>query len=85
MCTTSYSNKNGCPGVHMDIDSSGGDNGAEVITCENPTNFSYLMFVHAHGVVSSLASSGVRLALYSITKQMAAFNVPTIDPTGASR
>ena len=47
MCTISQNNKHGCPGLHMEIESTGDDTGAEVITCDhkNPGSFYYLIFV----------------------------------------
>ena len=83
MCTTSYNNKQGCPGLHMDMEILGGeDNGAEVITWDNPGNFYYLLFVHdfSNDPIHYLNSSGVRVSLYSITGQVTRFTVPTVDP-----
>ena len=89
MCTTSHSHQHGCPGLHMDIgDLGGGAHGAEVITCDNPGNFYYLIFVHESTRVThsnSLTGSGVRIALYGITGQVVRFDTLPIDPHGHSR
>ena len=92
MCTISFNNKNGCPGLFMDMDSLSGDSGAEVITCSEPSNFVYLMYVQVSDpfkkrtlVKLSLASSGVRMAIYHIAGDVARFNVPDSDPNGNSR
>ena len=92
MCTISFNNKNGCPGLFMNMDSFSGDSGAEVITCSNPSNYVYLMYVKVSDLLKtrtlnklSLASSGVRMALYHVSGEVARFNVPDYDPNGDSR
>ena len=81
MCTINYKNKKGCPGLIMDMDSSEGDNAAEVITCDHPSNFFYLIFVHNHDHdhVNLLVRSGVYMALFGNSKQVEHFHCPTID------
>ena len=89
MCTTKYSNKHGCPGLHMDVDVlGGGDSGAETITWQDPGNFYYLMFVHdySNDHVHSLTQSGAHVALYGNSQdQVTRFKVPADEATGHGR
>ena len=78
----------GCRGLHMNIQTSGGGGaGGETITWSRPADFFYLMFVHdySNNHVHPLTSSGLRVALYSVSGQVARFNVPKVDPSENSR
>jgi len=67
-CETFFNNKNGCPGLWLDIDNtSGGDAGAETITWDDAGDSLYLMSVYdySHSPSTHIVQSEARIALYA--------------------
>merc|ERR1719300_1829416 len=88
-CETYYNDKNGCPGLWLDVDNtSGGDAGAETITWDDAGDSLYLMSVfdfsgdsHTH-----IVQSEARIALYANDSgSPVTMEVPTTETNTYSR